>query len=340
MNFAHSQMLSLLWLVPVVIIFLMVAFRSKRKALLRFVQPDLADHLAASVSHRKQILKAILVVAAVLLTILALARPQYGKKLQMLSRKGMDLVIVMDTSESMLAEDIKPNRLERAKHEVSALIDRLQGDRVALVAFAGDSFVQCPLTLDYGAAKMFLDIMDTQLIPAPGTVIGKAIDTAVGVFDQQERKYKTIILVTDGEDHRSDPLAATRRASQEGIRIYTIGIGSPGGVPIPIRDESGDLVEYKKDRQGEMVVSKLDQAILQEIALETDGKYFRATTGGMELDRILEDLSQLERKELKSRQLDMYQDRYQFFVLAAVLALMAEAALGDRKRRPKNERLS
>jgi Ca-activated chloride channel family protein len=185
---------------------------------------------------------------------------------------------------------------------------------------------------------MFLGIMDTQLIPAPGTVIGKAIETAVRVFDQQERKYKAMILITDGEDHRSDPLAAAKAAAEEGIRIYAIGIGSPGGVPIPIRNESGDLVEYKKDRQGEMVVSKLDQAVLQEIALETDGKYFQATRSGMELDRILEDLSQLERKELKSRQLDMYQDRYQFFVLAAVLALTAEAALGDRKRRHKDER--
>ena len=338
MNFAYAHMLPLLWLVPLLVIFLIMAFRRRRRALMIFVREELAEKLTVSVSRRKQTLKAALVVLAVLLTVLALARPQYGQKLQMTKRKGMDIVIVMDTSESMLAEDIKPNRLERAKHEVSTLIDRLQGDRIALVAFAGQSFIQCPLTLDYGAAKMFLDIMDTNLIPEPGTAIGKSIETAIGVFDQQERKYKVMILITDGEDHRSDPLAAAKKAAEEGIRIYTIGVGSPGGVPIPIRGQQGGLLEYKKDRRGETVMSKLDEMTLQNIALETDGKYFRATMGEMELDRILEDLSKMEKRELKSRELALGEDRYQFFVLATVLLLTAEAMLGDRKRRRRDDR--
>jgi Ca-activated chloride channel family protein len=338
MNFALPHLLPLLWLVPILIIFLAVAYRRKRRALNSFVHQDLADRLTVSVSRRRQNVKAALLVLAILLTVLALARPQYGKKLQMMRRKGMDIVIAMDTSESMLAEDIKPNRLQRAKYEVSTLIDRLQGDRVALVAFAGEGFVQCPLTQDYGAAKMFLDIIDTQIIPDPGTAIGKAIETAMGVFEQKERKYKVMILITDGEDHRSEPMAAAKRAAQEGIRIYTIGVGSPGGVPIPIRGREGSLLEYKKDRQGETVMSKLDEITLQNIALETDGKYFRATMGEMELDRILEDLSKLERRELKTRELSLREDRYQFFVLAAVLLLTSEAMLGDRKRRRRNER--
>lgn len=338
MDFAHSHMLPLLWLIPLLVIFLAVAFRRKRRALTTFIHHDLLEQLTSSVSRRKQTLKVALLVLAALLTVLALARPQYGKKLQMSKRKGIDIVIVMDTSESMLAEDIKPNRLQRAKHEVSTLIDRLQGDRVALVAFAGQSFIQCPLTLDYGAAKMFLDIIDTNLIPEPGTAIGKAIERAAGVFDQQERKYKVMILITDGEDHRSDPVAAAKKAAEEGIRIYTIGVGSPGGVPIPIRGQQGGLLEYKKDRFGETVMSKLDEIALQNIALEADGKYFRATMGEMELDRILEDLSKLERRELKSRELTLGEDRYQFFVLATVLLLTAEAMLGDRKRRRRDER--
>jgi len=337
MHFAHSQMLSLLWLIPILIIFLIVAFRRKQKALSTFVHQILSHRLTDSVSHRKQAIKAGLVILAVLATVLALARPQYGKKLRMMRRKGMDIAIVMDTSDSMLAEDIKPNRMQRAKHEVSSLIDRLKGDRVALVAFAGDAFVQCPLTLDYGAAKMFLDIIDFETIPKAGTAIGQAIQTAIGVFEQKERKYKVIILITDGEDHRSDPVAAAKSAAEQGIRIYTIGVGSPGGVPIPIRDELGVLVEYKKDHRGETVMSKLDQTALQKIALETDGKYFRATMGEMELDGILEDLSQLERKELKSKEFDVREDRYQFFVLAGVVLLMTEIILGDRKRRSKDE---
>ncbi len=334
MSFAYSHMLSLLWLIPLMIIFLVVASRRKQKALLTFVHPDLADRLAVSLSRRKRKLKLTLVVLAVLLTVLALARPQWGKTLHMVRRKGIDIVIALDTSDSMLAEDIKPNRLQRAKNEVSTLIDRMQGDRVALVAFAGDAFVQCPLTTDYGAAKMFLDIMDTH--PQSGTAIGKAIQTASRVFEQKERKHKAIILITDGEDHKSDPVAAAKEAAGEGIRIYTIGVGSPGGVPIPIRDERGELLEYKKDRRGETVMSRLDQLTLQKIALETDGRYYRASTGEMELEAILDELSQMERKELKSRELDLRQERYQFFVLATILLLTAEAALGDRKRKRSN----
>jgi Ca-activated chloride channel family protein len=277
----------------------------------------------------------ILILAAVLLSVLALARPQYGKKLRMVRRRGIDIVIALDTSDSMLAEDIKPNRLERAKQEVSALIDRLQGDRVALVTFAGDAIVQCPLTTDYGAAKMFLDVIERY--PVAGTAIAKAIERGAELFEQEERKYKAIILITDGEDHRSDPISAATAAAKEGILIYAIGVGSPGAVPIPIRNERGDLREYKKDRSGETVMSKLDEVTLQKIAMESDGKYLRATTGEMELEAILEELSQMERKELKSREMDLGEERYQYFVLAAILMLTAEVTLGDRRRKRKDE---
>jgi Ca-activated chloride channel family protein len=206
---------------------------------------------------------------------------------------------------------------------------------VALVAFACDAFVQCPLTSDYDAAKMFLDIIDQSI--APGTAIGKAIEISTTMFPEKERKYKAIILITDGEDHSSEPLEAAKKAAQEGVRIYAIGMGSPGGVPIPIRGERGDLVEYKKNRQGETVMSRLDEITLQQIALETGGRYYRATTGEMELDGILDELEGMEKKELASREYDLREDRYQYFVLAAVIVLAFEAALGDRKRKRKNE---
>lgn len=334
MILAHSHMLPLLWLVPLVIIFLIWAHGRRRKALSTFARPEMARILTGSVSRRKRRWKYLLIVLAILTAAFALTRPQYGKKLRMIKRRGIDVVIVMDTSDSMLAEDIKPNRIQSAKQEVMTLIDQLQGDRVALVAFAGEAFVQCPLTTDYAAAKMFLEVIDQPL--EPGTAIGQAIEMAMSVFQQEERKYKAIVLITDGEDHRSDPLEAARKAAQEGIRIYAIRIGSPGGVPIPIRNARGDLQEYKKDRLGETVMSRLDEATLQKVALETDGKYYRATAGEMELEAILEELSQMERKELKSRELELGEERYQMFVLAAVLMLAAEAALGDRKRKRRD----
>lgn len=323
----------LFWLVPVVILFYVISFRRKRKSLGTFGSLELMAKLIPTVSRRKQRLKAILVIVSLSFLLFALARPQYGKKLRMMKRKGVDIIICMDTSKSMLAEDIKPNRLERAKHELSSLIDKLKGDRVGIVAFAGDAFLECPLTLDYGAAKMFLDILDPDIIPVPGTAIGKAIRVALRGFSQKERKYKVMVLLTDGEDLMSDPIKVAKVAAQEGVRIYTVGIGSPQGAPIPLRDDKGRLLEYKKDRKDQTVMSKLDELTLKKIALLTDGRYYRSTIRGMELDRIYEDISKLERKELKSRQYSQYEDRYQYFLLVAILALMAEGLLSDRRRK-------
>jgi Ca-activated chloride channel family protein len=331
MTFAHPHLLYLLWLVPATILFFIWTARRRQRILARLIEPGLSGQLAGSISRRKRTWKAICIILTLLAATLALARPQYGRKLRMIQRKGIDIVIALDTSDSMLAEDIKPSRLKRAQQEISALIDRLRGDRVALVAFAGEAFVQCPLTSDYGAAKMFLDIIDQNI--EPGTAIGKAIQISSDVFQETEHKYKAIILITDGEDHSSDPLEAAKRAAQEGVRIYAIGMGSPGGVPIPIRDERGDLVEYKKDRQGETVMSRLDEVTLQQIALETGGRYYRATTSEMELKGILDELESMEKKELAARKYDLKEDRYQYFVLAAVILLTTEAALGDRKRK-------
>ena len=333
MEFGSPQFLWLFWLVPGVILFYVISFRRKRKVLQAFGSLELMAKLTPTVSRRKQRLKAVLVIVSLSFLLFALARPQYGKKLRMMKRKGVDIIICMDTSKSMLAEDIKPNRLERAKHEFSSLIDKLKGDRVGIVAFAGEAFLECPLTLDYGAAKMFLDILDPDVIPIPGTAIGKAIRVALRGFNQKERKYKVMVLLTDGEDLMSDPIKVAKVAAQEGVRIYTVGIGSPQGAPIPLRDDKGRLLEYKKDRKNQTVMSKLDELTLEKIALLTDGKYYRSTIRGMELDRIYEDISKLEKKELKSRQYSQYEDRYQYFLLVAILALMAEGLLSDRRRK-------
>ncbi|MFQ6091107.1 MAG: VWA domain-containing protein [bacterium] len=332
MHFAQPHYLNLLLLIPALAVFYLIAFKRKRRALERFGNLDLVAKMTASVSRKRQIFKVFLVLVSIFFLVVALARPQFGERLQIMKRRGLDIMIALDTSLSMLAEDIKPNRLERAKHEIAGLIDRLRGDRVGLLAFAGESFVQCPLTTDYGAAKMFLEAMDTEIIPEPGTAIGDAIEKALGGFVKQERKYKILILLTDGEDHLSDPIGAAKKAAEEGVRIYTVGLGTRRGEPIPLRDPTGKVEEYKRDRKGEVVMTRLDEVTLQKVALLTEGKYYRSTMGEAELDKIYEDISQLEKKEFEAKEFTQYEDRYQYFLIFAIVLLSMEAVLTDRRK--------
>lgn len=329
----------LLILLPLLIVFYWFVFRMKKKAKERFGNLALIEKLSLSFSPTKQRRKVDLMLLGVLFLLFSLARPQVGTKLTLMKREGVDIVIAMDVSLSMLAEDIKPNRLEKAKQEINGLISRMKGDRVGLVAFAGVSFIQCPLTLDYSAAKMFLDIIDINLIPQPGTAIGDAIRTSIRAFNQKERKYKVLILLTDGEDHDSDPLGAAEEASKEGIRIYTIGIGSVQGEPIPIKDNRGQVTGFKKDKEGSVIVSKLDEVTLQKIALTTGGKYYHATSGEMELDKIYDEISKMEKKELEGKLLTQYEDRYQYFLLLSVILLTVEFLLSDRRSKKAVDRL-
>jgi Ca-activated chloride channel family protein len=324
-----------LLLVPALAVFFAVAFRWKRKAMAIFGNLNLMKLLAASVSRRRQIWKAVLLVAGVLFLVLALARPQFGSKLRTVKREGQDIVVALDVSLSMMAEDIRPNRIEKAKHEIASMVDKFQGDRVGLVAFAGKAFVQCPLTLDYGAAKMFLDAMTSDLIPVPGTAVGEAIRKAASCFAEQERKYKVLILITDGEDHAGEPIEAAKEAAKEGIVVYTVGIGSPEGVPIPVSDERGGAVGFKKDRSGEVVMTKLDELTLQKIAIETGGKYYRATPGEVELDKIYDDILKMEKKSLASKQYAQYEERFQALVAIALFLFVLEALVPERRRMKK-----
>ncbi len=334
-RFAFQHLLYLLFLIPLLAVFFIFAFSQKKKAMALFGSLALVQRLSASVSRKRQVVKRILALIIVLFLVLAIARPQLGTRLKNVEREGQDIMIALDVSYSMMAEDIKPNRLEKAKHEIASLVDRLQGDRVGLVAFAGEAFIQCPLTLDYGAAKMFLDIMDPELIPVPGTAIGAAIEKAASAFVEKERKYKVLILITDGEDHVTDPLEMARAASKEGIVIYCVGIGSTGGVPIPVEDERGRQTGYKKDRSGEVVMTKLDELTLEKIALETSGKYYRASPGEVELEKIYEDIGKMEKKALSSQQFAQFEDRFQFLLASAIVLLIIEAFLPERRRQKR-----
>ena len=332
LRFENPQLLNFLWGVPVLTIFFIWTTKYKKSLLRRFGNLDIIEKLMRNYSSGRRNLKIILLMVSYIFFCFALANPQIGTKLEEVTRAGVDIIVALDVSQSMLAEDIKPNRLEKAKHEVSELIDLLQGDRIGLVAFAGIPHVQCPLTLDYSAAKLFLTIIDTDIIPQPGTAIGAAIKTAMKAFNSEERKYKVLILITDGEDHESDPLEEAKEAEQQGVIIYTVGIGSPQGVPIPLYDSYGNQDGFKKDRQGNVVTTKLDVVSLQKLAYQTGGKYFLASSGETELKEIYEEISALEEKELVSRQFSQYEDRFQIFLALGLIFICLEVIIPERKK--------
>ncbi|MFC1620856.1 VWA domain-containing protein [Candidatus Omnitrophota bacterium] len=332
MHWGAPIYLNFLLLIPALAVFFILVSIRKKRALEVFGDRDLLQRLSVSKSVAREKASRILILIAACFLIIALARPQIGTRLTMSKRQGVDVMIAIDVSSSMMAQDIKPNRLEKAKLEVASLIDKLKGDRVGILTFSGKSFIQCPLTLDYNAAKMFLGIVEPGMIPRPGTAIGDAIDKAAEAFVKKQRKHKVLVLLTDGEDHETNPINSAKEAKKQGIVIYTIGIGTSKGEPIPLIGKSGNVTGYKKDNAGEVIMTKLDHAALQKIALLTDGKYYNASPGEFELDKIYGEISKMQKKELSSRLFTQYEDRFQYFLGIALLLLCIEFAMGDRKR--------
>jgi Ca-activated chloride channel family protein len=337
LKFQYPMLLHGLWGIILLIVFFALIMRHKENLLKRFGHLDMIKKMMPGFSRGRVIWKAALFILAYTLLIVALADPQIGQTVEEVKREGVDIIVALDVSLSMMAEDISPNRLEKAKYEVSKLIDILEGDRIGLVAFAGMAHVQCPLTLDYSAAKLFLRMMDVDLIPQPGTAIGDAIRESMKAFNQKERKHKVLILITDGEDHESKPIEAAEEAAAEGIKIFTIGLGSPQGVPIPMYDRYGNPAGFKKDRQGNVVTTKLDVTTLQTIAFNTGGEYYISTAGETELRKIYEKINEMEKKELTSKQFSQYEDRFQIFIILALLVLIIETFLPIRLSKIKQE---
>ncbi|RMG62301.1 MAG: VWA domain-containing protein [Calditrichaeota bacterium] len=331
-RFAHPEYFYLFILIPALAVFYGLAFAYKRRLLQRLGDPELVAKLTAQVSRRRQATKALLTLLAMALLILGLADPQIGTRLETVKRKGVDIFVALDVSRSMLAEDVPPNRLEKARHEIDNFIDLLQGDRIGLIVFSGLAFVQCPLTLDYSAAKLFLDEVEVGMVPQPGTNLSEAIKTAMRSFVSKELKHKVLILITDGESHEGDPVEVAKQASREGVVIYTIGIGSPQGAPIPEFDRYGNKVGYKKDREGRIVTTKLDVLTLEKIAFETGGKFYISSGGETELDKIYQEISRMEKKELASRQFTQFEDRFQVFLFLAFFVLFWEGLMSERRR--------
>ena len=331
MIFSNLKYAHFFWLVPLLILFYLWAFRSKRKALEIFAQRHLIPMLTSTVNWRNQKLKAAMVVLAFCFLIFALIGPRWGFQWHEIKREGIDIIVAIDTSRSMLTQDVKPNRLERSKFAVEELLDLLRGDRIGLIAFAGGSFLQCPLTLDYGAFAISMDAVDTTIIPQGGTSISGAIRTAIDAFENKEKKHKAIILITDGESHVGNPIKAAEEAAEQGIRIFCVGVGSKMGDLIPIDGRRG---VWLKDRKGQVVKSKLDETTLQRIALTTNGGYVHASATQFGLDMIYsEKISAMETRELESKRRKRYEEGYQIPAIIALGFLCLEAFLGERRRR-------
>ena len=334
-HLVNVPMLHLLWLLPLLAGVYLAAAHARRRALERFAEAGLLPHINLSTSAARRRWKAALVLAAVALTVLALVRPGWNPKPRELHRKGRDVVFVLDVSRSMLAEDLKPNRLERAKLAIRDCLERLEGDRVALVAFEGSAAVKCPLTLDYGFFRTMLDGVSTDSIARGGTQIGDAVRTVVDhVFDDREKRFKDIILITDGEDHDTFPVQAAEEAGKRGIRILAIGIGDPDqGRRIRVADDAGRSVFLT--HQGNEVWSKLDADTLRKMVNATPGgKYLHVATGTIDLGDVYARLvATAEKKELESRTIKRYEEKFQIFLALAFALLAVEAAVSERRRR-------
>jgi Ca-activated chloride channel family protein len=335
MQFAETSAFYLLLAIPLLWGLFIWSGRRKRKASARLGDMPLVEKLAASASPVRDRVKSALLLASLFFFILALARPQWGQKTEEVVRTGVDVFLAVDTSFSMDATDIAPSRMEKARHIASSLMDELEGNRIGLIVFAGDAFVQCPLTLDYGAARIFLDAISTGVVPMPGTNVAQALEAARRGFVSQESKFKVVVLLTDGEQHEGKAMDVAESAKDEGILIHTVGVGTPGGDPIPVRDERGQVIEYKRDENDQPVLSRLDEDSLGRIALATGGKYFRATDRESEVEDIAGLIADMESKELASKLFTRYEERFYWPLGIAIVLLIAETVIPRRRREKK-----
>ncbi len=331
MQFAQPEFLYLLAVVPLLILFFIVRFRRRRDVLGKLGDPELLARLSRSTVAGRQPVKAALVVLAVACFALALARPQFGTRSETVRQTGFSVMAALDVSNSMLAEDVRPNRLSRAKFAVRSLVRRLRNDRIGLVVFAGSAFLQCPLTSDYSIVELFLDGIDTGTVGTQGTAIAEALRIAGKSFRQDHKGYKAVVLITDGEDHEEDPIAVAEELAALNVRVYVVGIGTPQGVPIPVMGEDGTVAGHMRDRSGTVVMSRLDEYTLRHIAETTGGAYYRASPGGDEMDLVYDTISSLEKAEFESREFTQYVERYQYILLFGLLLLVADTVIRDRR---------
>jgi len=321
----------LLFIIPVIIVLFLLVIIWKKRTQNKFADNELLRRLTPNRSYNKGTLKLIVFLLALAALIVGLVNPKVGTKLETVKREGVDIVFALDVSKSMLAEDIAPNRIEKAKRLVSEIINQLASDRIGIIAYAGQAFPQLPITTDYGAAKMFLQSMNTDMLSSQGTAINEAIELATTFYDDEEQTNRVLFIISDGEDHsEGTTLAAVEDAVEAGIQIYTIGVGKPQGAPIPLK-RNGILESLKKDSQGEVVITKLNQQILVDISDEGNGKYIDGSNTEEAVELIKEELLQMDKKEFEAKQFAEYKDQFQWFLGAALLLLFLDIFILDRK---------
>ncbi len=329
-RFAHPEILYLLVILPLLIVFYIVMVARKRKAIAAFGDPTLLAPLMPLVSFRRGAWKFVLVLFALLFVIAGAAGPQFGSKLQQVKKQGVELMIALDVSNSMMAQDIKPSRLEKAKLAISRMIEKLSNDKVGLIVFAGDAYVQLPITTDYSSARLFLSGIDTEVVPIQGTAIGTAIDLAASSFTPQTETSKAIIVITDGENHQDNAVSAAKNAREKGIYVHTVGMGLEQGAPIPLQGAPG---QFRKDGQGNVVVSRLDEATLRSIAEAGEGMYVRASNTDVGLNTLLDEVNKMEKSLLEERVYSDYAEKYHYFFLAGLFFIFLEFMILGRKNK-------
>lgn len=330
-RFANPVFLYFLLLLPVVMLLYIINEIRKKRALRRLGNLELVETLVPEMSKVRPLIKIILQLIALTAGIIMLSRPQFGSKIEDIKKQGVEVIIALDVSNSMLAEDIQPDRLTRAKQAIFRLVDNLDNDKIGLIVFAGDAYTQIPVTTDYVSAKMFLSTISPDMVGKQGTAIGSAINLGIRSFSPGEAKSKAMIIITDGENHEDDAVSSAEEASKSGIIIHTIGIGSTEGVPIPVNVNGRK--DYLKDIDGNTVISKLDEDILKKIAISANGSYVRASNSNIGLDEIFNEIRKMKKQELESTMYTEYNDQFQIFAAIAIFLLIFDFFIMDRRNR-------
>ena len=331
-RFGNINNLYFLIAIPVLLILLIFVIYRKRKDLNRFGDREIIAQLMPEASSGRPVIKYVIQILAVIALIIGIARPQFGSKLREVKREGVEIIIALDVSNSMMAEDIQPNRLERAKQAIAKLVDQMVNDKIGLIVFAGNAYIQMPITTDYVSAKMFLSTISPEIVPVQGTAIGSAIELGTKSFTPMAESSKALIVITDGENHEDDAVQAAQLAAEKSIKVHTIGIGLPEGAPIPVTNPSGQKT-YLKDRDGNIVVSKLNERMLQQIATAGNGVYIRSTDTRLGLNTVFDEINKMEKQEMDVRIYSDYDERFQYAFGLALILLLADLFILERKNR-------
>ncbi|MCL2098292.1 MAG: VWA domain-containing protein [Bacteroidales bacterium] len=328
LQLAQPEYLWLLALIPIMVFIYIFHLQKKKKALMRFGNVNTMSSLMPYVSKQRGWFKLILLCLALFFLSIGLSRPQIGATVREVKSRGVEVIIALDVSNSMLAQDFRPNRLERAKLAISRLVDKLKNDRIGLIVFAGDAYIQLPITVDYVSAKIFLSSISPDIVPKQGTAIGQAIALAMSSFSEQSERSRALIIITDGENHEDDAVAAAKEAYNQKIFVHTIGIGTPEGQPIPL--SGGGML---KDKDGNIVVTRLDEKTLQEIAAAGHGNYTRASNADLGLDKIVEEIGQMDKQSLSSTVFQDFNEQYMYLFIICLFFLMAETFILEKKNK-------